>query len=272
SPFFEVEISFGFAVSDFIAVLGLAERLCAEIKSYRQAPAHLEQLGRELGFLHQVLSRLDQITPSAGNDADAAQIERMKAIATHCRGPLKSFIDRMGTFEEFLGCHRVERSLKGMKKRLHWSISVSKNEVGDVRAIVVSQILAINTLLNAQQWESLRNSSGRNETTLQRLIADITGFAQRLELCFKSQSQLQAQIKQLIDLAAADKLQWENKLKSQEKHINTSNSLVRRLGSQYRRSSTIISKIKKHTSKSYESTMKVATMLEEGLKSTFNYV
>jgi hypothetical protein len=145
-------MSFGFAISDFIAVLGLVERLCTEIRNYRQAPVHFEQLGQELGFLHQVLSRIDQIEPSTGNDADVAQIERIKAIATHCRRPLTSFIDRMGMFEEFLGHHRVERSLKGVKKKLHWSMSVTKNEVGDIRAIVVSQILAINTLLNAQQW------------------------------------------------------------------------------------------------------------------------
>lgn len=143
---------FGFSIGDGIAVAGLIERIATEIKDYHQAPEHFQQLAIELDFLRQVLVQLQQINTISSRQDEIAHFDRIKAIATHCGGPLSAFLDKMVTFEPYLGKHKVTGGFKGVGKRLHWSMSISKKEVGELRAVVLSQILAISTLLNAQQW------------------------------------------------------------------------------------------------------------------------
>ncbi len=145
-------MAFGVSIGDVIAVAGLIERIATEIQDYRHAPEHFQQLATELDFLHQVFQRLGTVEPTSSNQDEVANFGRIKAISTHCKGPLKAFLDKMVTYEPFLGKHKITGGLKGMGKRLHWSTSIGKKEVDDLRAVVVSQILAINTLLNAQQW------------------------------------------------------------------------------------------------------------------------
>ncbi|KAI9699134.1 MAG: hypothetical protein M1836_003323 [Candelina mexicana] len=201
-------MAFGFSIGDGIAILGLIERIATEIKDYRHAPEHFQQLAVELDFLHQVLQRLRQVNATSSNQDEVANFERIKAIATHCEGPLKEFLDKMNTHEPFLGKHKVTGGLKGIGKRLHWSTSIGKKEVGELRAVVVSQVLAINTLLNAQQWECLQaldNCQGANARALEDLISTTTAFAQRMELYFRDKDDLQNKIQQVIDLMTTDR-------------------------------------------------------------------
>jgi hypothetical protein len=57
----------------------------------------------------------------------------------------------------------AQRKLESFRKRLHWSM-IEKREVDELRAILASEILAINTLLGTQQWLVSLSRSNRVST------------------------------------------------------------------------------------------------------------
>ncbi|TVY73694.1 hypothetical protein Focb16_v004986 [Fusarium oxysporum f. sp. cubense] len=63
--------------------------------------------------------------------------------------------------------------IQNFKKRLHWS-AIARHEVDELRAILTSEILAINTLLTMQNWESLTPKNTTNNPFADHLKALIT--------------------------------------------------------------------------------------------------
>jgi hypothetical protein len=91
-----------------------------------------------------------------------AHLQRIRAISIQCLGPLRAFEEKMRKFDSVLGVDNwkggsgdikssAQRKLESFRKRLHWSM-IEKREVDELRAILASEILAINTLLGTQQW------------------------------------------------------------------------------------------------------------------------
>lgn len=146
------------SIGDFVAIAGVIERIVTEVKSYKEAPLHFQRLAIELGFLSKVCHQAFELRSSGAEDL--AQLERIRAIALQCLGPLREFEEKMRGYENTLGPRAFGRSgnktsraerWSQVKKRLHWS-SIARHEVDGLRAILTSEILAINTLLAMQKW------------------------------------------------------------------------------------------------------------------------
>ena len=143
------------SVGDIVAVASLIERIATEVKSYRSAPLHFQRLAVELGFLSQVCTQVFELRPVLPDEK--LQVERVRAIAMQCLGPLRAFEAKMKRYENTLGSISSGGSFKkrkrwdGLRKRLHWS-SIARHEVDELRAILTSEILAINTLLTMHEW------------------------------------------------------------------------------------------------------------------------
>lgn len=140
-------MSFGFAIGDFIAVLGLFERIAIELRNYRDAPARFQNLIVELDLLRSTLTHVLQAQTDDQNDK--LIVERIRAIVTHCHQPLLAFVDKLRSRERSLGHNRTAR-LSDVGIRMKWSM-VTQKDVEELRKILLSEMLAINMLLSVQQ-------------------------------------------------------------------------------------------------------------------------
>ncbi|KAM5386027.1 uncharacterized protein FOBCDRAFT_208364 [Fusarium oxysporum Fo47] len=166
----------GGSIGDLIAIAGLIERIVVEVKSYKEAPHHFQRLAIELDFLSKVCHQAFHLIPS--RVGEQARLERVRAIALQCLGPLQDFEKKMRSYDNTLGPGNcIGKSKQGwiqnFKKRLHWS-AIARHEVDELRAILTSEILAINTLLTMQNWESLTPKNTTNNPFADHLKALIT--------------------------------------------------------------------------------------------------
>lgn len=141
-------MSFGYAVGDVIAVLGLFERIAIELRNYKDAPAHFQQLSLEIDLLHRTLQHVLRLEPKT--DSERETIEKVRAIVVHCLHPLQALVDKLRSKEASLGHFRTTRSLASIGTRLHWSM-VAQKDVDEIRKTILSEMVAINMLLNVQQ-------------------------------------------------------------------------------------------------------------------------
>ena len=141
-------MSFGYAIGDVLAIVNLLERVVVEVRNYRDAPRHFQQLATELHFLQSALQRLLQIKP--GDDEEHTHLEYIRAIAIHCSQPLRVFMAKMRPSEKSLGHVRSAGTLSTIGARLHWSL-ITRQDVEEVRKVVLTEMTAINMLLGMQQ-------------------------------------------------------------------------------------------------------------------------
>lgn len=141
-------MSFGYAVGDVIAVLGLFERVAVELRNYKDAPAHFQQLSAELDLLRSTLQHVLQIRPDTPEEQQT--LEKVRAVAIHCLQPLRALSAKMEAKQSSLGHFRANGTLRAMGTRLHWSM-VAKQDIDELRKTVLSEIVAINVLLSVQQ-------------------------------------------------------------------------------------------------------------------------
>ena len=89
------------SVGDAIAILNLFERVVLELRNYRDAPSHFQQLSAELDLLSSTLRHASQLRPS--NEDERKTLERVGAIARACLIPIQDLADKMRTKEGSLG-------------------------------------------------------------------------------------------------------------------------------------------------------------------------
>ncbi|KAI4858511.1 hypothetical protein F4820DRAFT_463183 [Hypoxylon rubiginosum] len=118
-------MSFGYAVGDVIAVLGLFERVAVELRNYRNAPAHFQHLSVELDLLRNTLQHVLHLHPK--NEFERGTLDRIRAIAIHCLQPLQALANKMQVKEGSLGHFRTTKSLNAIGTRLHWSLIAQKD-------------------------------------------------------------------------------------------------------------------------------------------------
>jgi hypothetical protein len=75
-----------------------------------------------------------------------------------CLGPIQDFEQKMRRYDGTLGADAWKNENKGVrervkeyKRRLHWSM-IERKEVDELRAILASEILVVNTLLSVYEW------------------------------------------------------------------------------------------------------------------------
>ncbi|KAF5585822.1 hypothetical protein FPANT_7376 [Fusarium pseudoanthophilum] len=146
-------MSFGYGVGDVIAVLGLFERIAVELRNYKDAPLHFQQLRAELDLMRGTLKRVLSLEPES--EAERETLEQIRAIVIYCARPLQSMADKMRSKESSLGHFKTTRSLRSIGTRLHWSM-IGLDDVQELRKTVMSQMAAINVLLSVQQQTSIR--------------------------------------------------------------------------------------------------------------------
>lgn len=139
---------FGYGIGDFIAVLSLLERVSIELRNYKDAPAHFQQLRVELELIHSTLKHVIRLRPR--DNGDHQTLEQIKATVLHCSQPLQRMIEKMRSKESHLGHFRSTRSLSAIGTRLHWSM-IAQRDVEELRKVILSEMVAINTLLSIQQ-------------------------------------------------------------------------------------------------------------------------
>ena len=136
------------SVGDAIAILNLFERVVLELRNYRDAPSHFQQLSTELDLLSSTLRHASQLRPS--NEDERKTLEKVGAIARACLIPIQDLADKMRTKEGSLGHYRTTRSLASIGTRLHWSL-ISRKDIDGLRTTILSEMLAINMLLSTLQ-------------------------------------------------------------------------------------------------------------------------
>lgn len=136
------------SVGDVLAVLGLFERIAVELRSYKGAPAHFQNLGVELELVQSTIRQVLSLEPKDGADRDT--LERIRAIALHCQPALQAFAAKMRTKESALGVLRNTKSLSSIGKRLHWSMIEAK-DIHELRQTVLAEMGAITLSLSASQ-------------------------------------------------------------------------------------------------------------------------
>ncbi|KAK0766523.1 hypothetical protein N5P37_000248 [Trichoderma harzianum] len=145
--------AYGYAVNDIIAVLGLFERIAIELRNFKNAPAHFQQLGAEVDLLQNAMRHALRLIPQ--NDAHRDTLERVRAIVMHCLTPLQALVHKMRTKESSLGHFRTSKSLSHIGTRIHWSM-IAKQDIDEVRITITSETVAINMLLIAQSLAQIR--------------------------------------------------------------------------------------------------------------------
>ncbi|RSM20299.1 hypothetical protein BHE90_008547 [Fusarium euwallaceae] len=138
-------MSFGYAIGDVIAVLGLIERVAIELRNYKDAPSHFQQLRVELDLVHSTLKHVLRLEPES--DEERQTLDQVRAIVCHCSQPLQAMADKMRSKEGSLGHFRTTRTLSSIGTRLHWSM-VAQSDVDEFRKTIMSEMAAINILLS----------------------------------------------------------------------------------------------------------------------------
>lgn len=134
-------------VGDFIAVLGVFERVAIELRNYHDAPARFQHLSLELDLLVKTVHNVLILEPH--NESERQTLDRVRAIVMHCLQPLQAMVDKMRSKESSLGHFRTTRSLSNIGTRLHWSM-IAQKDIDELRKIILAEMVAINMLLSAQ--------------------------------------------------------------------------------------------------------------------------
>jgi len=139
-----------------IAIVNSTNRIIYEVNSYRSDPHHFQRLSIELGFISKVCTQILSLEPSL--PSETIQLQRIRAIVMQCLGPIQDFEKKMRRYDRSLATDAWKNENKGVgervkeyKRRLHWSM-IERKEVDELRAILASEILAVNTLLSVQEW------------------------------------------------------------------------------------------------------------------------
>ncbi|KAI3577714.1 hypothetical protein IWW34DRAFT_820453 [Fusarium oxysporum f. sp. albedinis] len=190
-------MSFGYAVGDVIAILGLFERIAIELRNYKDAPMHFQRLCAELDLVRSTLKHVLILEPES--PAERQTLEKVRAIIMHCRQPLQSMAEKMRAKESSLGHFKTTRSLSSIGTRLHWSM-IAQGDVEELRKTIMSQMAAINILLSVQQMNRIEHIAlqSRNIGTSQSLMVEkhanaIAGHASNiLTITSRTQSAIDA--------------------------------------------------------------------------------
>ncbi|KAL6364712.1 hypothetical protein LRP88_00683 [Fusarium phalaenopsidis] len=177
-------MSFGYAIGDVVAVLGLIERVAIELRNYKDAPSHFQQLRVELDLVHSTLQHVLRLEPES--DEERQTLDKIRAIVVHCSQPLQAMADKMRTKEGSLGHFRTTRSLSSIGTRLHWSALAVERHANAIAGHATSilsiasrtqstvEILADNTASQAETSSRQAKALDRNLKAIETNIDDLS--------------------------------------------------------------------------------------------------
>ncbi|KAL9087610.1 MAG: hypothetical protein Q9165_006534 [Trypethelium subeluteriae] len=171
-------MSFGFGVGDVLAVLSLLERVIIEIRHFKQAPLHFQQLQVELELLRNTLSQILKLQPE--NVVEFEFMGRIRAITLLCHRALEVFIDKMISKSHSLGCFRTANTLSSMGARLHWSM-VARKDVSELRDVIISMNTSILMLLGMLQITRMKTIAIENQGFRDELSQNLTTITQAIQ-------------------------------------------------------------------------------------------
>jgi hypothetical protein len=146
-----VNMSFSFAVGDFIAVGKLISDIVTSLQSVGGARSEYQEHIREFLALQLALQHLDQLEDYRSS-SDTVQL--IKYTALSCRYPLQAFLDRVNLYEASLGLRDQNYIAKRFMDKLRWT-SGEKGEVLRLQRYLIIHIRKINMLLTKHGLEQL---------------------------------------------------------------------------------------------------------------------
>jgi hypothetical protein len=107
-------MSFGYVIDDVIAVLGLFERVAIELRNYKDAPMHFQQLRAELDLVHSTLKHVLSLEPDCIEELQT--LEKIRAIVVHCSQPLQAMVNKMRSKEAVWAISNQQEALVASAK------------------------------------------------------------------------------------------------------------------------------------------------------------
>ncbi|KAK0506962.1 hypothetical protein JMJ35_010662 [Cladonia borealis] len=116
-------MSFGFSVSDFLAVGSLIVKI---VEILRGSRSEYQELIRELENLKTALGQVDKLK---GRSDQAIAVDQIKCAALTCRYPLEAFLAKIEKYEESLGLEKSVGKVKDASRKVQYALG-KKDEAG----------------------------------------------------------------------------------------------------------------------------------------------
>jgi chromosome segregation ATPase len=143
----------------------------------------------------------------------------------------------MKTYENTLGSGiqnggwRKKKRWNHFKKQIHWS-AVARHDADELRAVLTSEILAINTLLTMQEWTCLKETRSEHQShaeQLRKLISTTENASREITQFLVDAKAISERLEQLIKEQKMTSEQQIKMLSSMEDRSEQSWSLLQRL-------------------------------------------
>ena len=200
-------MSFGFGISDFIAVAKLIKDVGSCLDQIKHAASDYQELCRELENLKRALNHVDKlpVAPDKNNVVVA-----IKLAALSCRHPLTEFYKKIQKYDTRLSLRQSKRRVWDWKASVQWSSL--DTEVLQLRHYLSLHVGTINMMLTTHGLEVLNTTVNQviaNQEALQVITRDVQEQGQRLTADKSLLSQLLSvvvddivpQLSRLMDIA-----------------------------------------------------------------------
>ena len=142
-------MSFGFAVGDFLAVTKLIVEISESLKDSTGSARQFQHLLLELDNLRHALHEVDKLTAD-GPPELLTTITAINVTALSCRLPLAQFLEGIRKYEASLGLGCSAGKFKDMNMRVKWALGKQK-AVDELRKELCAHVGSINMLLGLYQ-------------------------------------------------------------------------------------------------------------------------
>ncbi len=140
-------MSFGFAVSDFVAVGQLISDVISSLKDSTGAAHQYRHLVLELEGLHKALIEVDRLD---GPEELLPTINAIKATALNCRFPPREFREKTKKYDASLGVGNSAGRFKDAHMMVRWGVG-KKEAVDELRMKVNAHVGCISMFVGLFQ-------------------------------------------------------------------------------------------------------------------------
>lgn len=155
-------MSFGFSVSDFLAVGKIIADIISCLKDAGGSKSEYQELLRELECLNHALHHLDRLMTLHGSSSTSANLDWIIYAALSCRRPLQDFLEKIKKYDKSLGLRSNEGTTKTAAAKLRWSFG-QPDRIRKLQSYLNVHVGTINMLLAEHGLEMLHLESGRAE-------------------------------------------------------------------------------------------------------------
>jgi hypothetical protein len=142
-----MSVGFGFSAGDFIAGIQLVRDVIASLQSSAGSASEYQALIYELFTLERALLEVKSLR---FEDCEAAQLDALKAAATHCQSTIDRFLAKIKKYQPSLNAQGSGSRIRDSLRKIQWALC-SKADLGVFQAEVRGHTGSINILLATVQ-------------------------------------------------------------------------------------------------------------------------